>query len=185
MAGHDPRRVPPFGHLGIEGRVRLPPDYRGLPRPSSASCAKASAARPYYLRFPLVSVSQKMISDGYAHRSIALRSQMRLSWLLQSPPRGGPQENRIVYVREPCDFITRVVSISMKTLCSCQGARGRAPGAGCWERRRPVGPLLPEPDFDLVYSLPRKEVIQPHVPVRLPCYDFTPLTLHTFDASAP
>ena len=33
--------------------------------------------------------------------------------------------------------------------------------------------------------LPRKEVIQPHVPVRLPCYDFTPLTLHTFDASAP
>ena len=33
--------------------------------------------------------------------------------------------------------------------------------------------------------LPRKEVIQPHLPVRLPCYDFTPLTLHTFDASAP
>ena len=32
-------------------------------------------------------------------------------------------------------------------------------------------------------NLPRKEVIQPHVPVRLPCYDFTPLTLHTFDAS--
>ena len=34
-------------------------------------------------------------------------------------------------------------------------------------------------------TLPRKEVIQPHLPVRLPCYDFTPLTLHTFDASAP
>ena len=33
------------------------------------------------------------------------------------------------------------------------------------------------------YGLPRKEVIQPHLPVRLPCYDFTPLTLHTFDAS--
>ena len=33
--------------------------------------------------------------------------------------------------------------------------------------------------------LPRKEVIQPHLPVRLPCYDFTPLTLHTFDASVP
>ena len=36
-----------------------------------------------------------------------------------------------------------------------------------------------------VSCLPRKEVIQPHLPVRLPCYDFTPLTLHTFDASAP
>ena len=37
----------------------------------------------------------------------------------------------------------------------------------------------------LFSCLPRKEVIQPHLPVRLPCYDFTPLTLHTFDASAP
>ena len=26
-------------------------------------------------------------------------------------------------------------------------------------------------------------MIQPHVPVRLPCYDFTPLTLHTLGAS--
>ena len=34
-----------------------------------------------------------------------------------------------------------------------------------------------------VSCLPRKEVIQPHLPVRLPCYDFTPLTLHTFGAS--
>ena len=25
-----------------------------------------------------------------------------------------------------------------------------------------------------------KEVIQPHLPVRLPCYDFTPLTKRTF-----
>jgi hypothetical protein len=31
----------------------------------------------------------------------------------------------------------------------------------------------------------RKEVIQPHVPVRLPCYDLTPLTEHTFDTLLP
>ena len=31
----------------------------------------------------------------------------------------------------------------------------------------------------------RKEVFQPHLPVRLPCYDFTPLAPHTFDASPP
>ena len=37
--------------------------------------------------------------------------------------------------------------------------------------------------FSLRMCLPRKEVIQPHLPVRLPCYDFTPLTLHTFGAS--
>ena len=40
-------------------------------------------------------------------------------------------------------------------------------------------------EVSLPRALPRKEVIQPHLPVRLPCYDFTPLTLHTFDASAP
>ena len=31
----------------------------------------------------------------------------------------------------------------------------------------------------------RKEVIQPHVPVRLPCYDFTPIIDPTFDSSLP
>ena len=30
-------------------------------------------------------------------------------------------------------------------------------------------------------DLPRKEVIQPHLPVRLPCYDFVPITDPTFD----
>ena len=34
-----------------------------------------------------------------------------------------------------------------------------------------------------VRSLLRKEVIQPHLPVRLPCYDFTPITDPTFDSS--
>jgi hypothetical protein len=29
-------------------------------------------------------------------------------------------------------------------------------------------------------SLPEKEVIQPHLPVRLPCYDFTPVTRSIF-----
>ena len=28
----------------------------------------------------------------------------------------------------------------------------------------------------------RKEVIHPHLPVRIPCYDFTPITVHTLDA---
>ena len=28
-----------------------------------------------------------------------------------------------------------------------------------------------------------KEVIQPHLPIRLPCYDFTPVTNPTFDCA--
>ncbi len=35
--------------------------------------------------------------------------------------------------------------------------------------------LTPDPWFLL-----RKEVIQPQVPLRLPCYDFIPITIHTF-----
>jgi hypothetical protein len=31
----------------------------------------------------------------------------------------------------------------------------------------------------------RKEVIQPQVPLRLPCYDFTPVTNHTMDGCLP
>jgi hypothetical protein len=33
--------------------------------------------------------------------------------------------------------------------------------------------------------LPRKEVIQPQLPLRLPCYDFTPITDPTFDSCLP
>ena len=35
---------------------------------------------------------------------------------------------------------------------------------------------LPKQPFFL-----RKEVIQPHLPIRLPCYDFTPIIRPTFD----
>ena len=34
----------------------------------------------------------------------------------------------------------------------------------------------------LGHKLLRKEVIQPHLPIRLPCYDFTPVIGPTFDS---
>lgn len=36
-----------------------------------------------------------------------------------------------------------------------------------------------------IMVLLRKEVIQPHLPVRLPCYDFVPIADPTFDGSLP
>ena len=41
-------------------------------------------------------------------------------------------------------------------------------------------PLL---NFFSFLLLPRKEVIHPHVPVGIPCYDFTPIIKPTFDSS--
>ena len=35
----------------------------------------------------------------------------------------------------------------------------------------------------LLYSFLRKEVIQPHLPIRLPCYDFTPVINPAFGSS--
>ena len=34
-------------------------------------------------------------------------------------------------------------------------------------------------------GFPRKEVIQPQLPLRLPCYDFTPIINPTLDGSLP
>ena len=36
---------------------------------------------------------------------------------------------------------------------------------------------------DILQQILRKEVIQPHLPIRLPCYDLVPLTPHTFGGS--
>ena len=66
--------------------------------------------------------------------------------------------------------------------------RPRGPGAAGTYPWRDIYRTGSCPPFELKFVslrtyLPRKEVIQPHLPVRLPCYDFTPLTLHTFGAS--
>ena len=37
--------------------------------------------------------------------------------------------------------------------------------------------------FEDNHVLLRKEVIQPHLPIRLPCYDLTPIIEPTFDSS--
>ena len=119
--------------------MRLPRDYRGLPRPSSAPCAKASAVRPEYLRGP---------------RPLRLPINLVFSREISS-------SSRYAALRVPCCDSVRAT-----------GA-GRCGGGG----RQTLRQASPSP------FLPRKEVIQPHLPVRLPCYDFTPLTLHTFGAS--
>ena len=50
---------------------------------------------------------------------------------------------------------------------------GRLSGLSC-RPSRAVRPRLKSSPFDSDL-LPRKEVIQPHLPIRLPCYDFTPV----------
>src|SRR5437764_4968763 len=61
--------------------------------------------------------------------------------------------------------------------------RGRARDL-CRKRKLPGMAILPAIGA-LAKRLPRKAVIQPQLPLRLPCYDFTPVTSPTFDGSLP
>ena len=56
-----------------------------------------------------------------------------------------------------------------------------APASALASRPRPAVSSTWDPDgFPCRPALPRKEVIQPHLPIRLPCYDFTPVIGLTF-----
>ena len=51
------------------------------------------------------------------------------------------------------------------------------------QENKPAQPQQAIPVVSHNNGLPRKEVIQPHLPVRLPCYDFVPIANPTFDHS--
>ena len=61
-------------------------------------------------------------------------------------------------------------------------------GTGVSPRRIATGKLVTNllitkqyNQFPYLFLFLRKEVIQPHLPIRLPCYDFTPVINPTFD----
>ena len=71
---------------------------------------------------------------------------------------------------------------SLRDLCSLKTRQCRKAYASPMPRlrsslhiRSPFGLLL------CSLSIPRKEVIQPHLPIRLPCYDFTPVIAPALD----
>jgi hypothetical protein len=73
------------------------------------------------------------------------------------------------------------VSIAQKKLNNHSEALQRPPAATAAHPNTEAEPLK---NGEHVLLL-RKEVIQPHLPVRLPCYDFVPIASPTFDHSPP
>ena len=111
-----------------------------------------------------------------------------IGYRIPRPPRKGGVAIRcfsLLQYRLRIDRI-RIFDPSRYAALKVRGGDPRGPGAA-GPGTRCAGRVCPAPSVQVFLSgevvLPRKEVIQPHVPVRLPCYDFTPLTLHTFDAS--
>ena len=163
VTGNGSRRVYPFGDPRVKGYVPLAAAYRSLSRPSAASSAKASTVCPYHL-----------LLDGWCFT------------YTRGPSRAACDQMR--------SSLKRKIS-SLSRYAALKVRRGRALRTG---HRAPWGATRDASGTDgdrpvkkcrcvllAEVILPRKEVIQPHLPVRLPCYDFTPLTLHTFGTSLP
>ena len=52
-------------------------------------------------------------------------------------------------------------------------------------QRSNVGVTYESLEAEASSETPRKEVIQPQVPLRLPCYDFAPVTDHSLVSALP
>ena len=169
------RRVAPFGHLGISACVPLPRAYRSLPRPSSPPCAQA---------FPTCLHSLDSNSFSYQIRAIYTSEtiQKRIASLrcLDS--------FRMRVVRRPCWISTIMLSFGCQT--AVPGYPYGAPGQ---KKKTGLSVVVVRAGDTRALSVQRadllacsvKEVIQPQVPLRLPCYDFAPVTRLAFGGLLP
>ena len=171
MTGLATGRVSPFGHPGITAHVQLPQAYRSLSRPSSPLDAKASTV--CLIAFDLNFSCRVQPCDRAGTTGVDS----------SHPACSHPGTRKRAPARQQANH----------PFVDCQRA-GRIPS-----RKREPGPAKKKccelasgrvratsEDFRLGASIERtrrsrKEVIQPQVPLRLPCYDFAPVTELTFD----
>ena len=169
---------------------------QGIRRAPCISCPRSPAGAP--CDYPCFSMYDMMdVAIGSGGTPLAGRRHSRFVICRSSHSLSDRKD--LLKVRWRIDFENRLVSVGgippERFLLAMRLSRyaGRTPGTG-YRGRGPTGGTggLRAPgahrnmrfeSLGFLRCLPRKEVIQPHVPVRLPCYDFTPLALHTFDAS--
>jgi hypothetical protein len=147
-----------FPHSEIPGSKigqHLPRAYRSRPRPSSALGAKASTVCPSSL-------------DHEEHFVLPLWSFQGARALLCAQKRKPASSAGLSKLSSDCSVEVDVISrrARHRTIVMIIERAERLPGV--------IAPVFP-----------RKEVIQPQLPLRLPCYDFTPVTNPTFDGSLP
>ena len=147
-------QVFPFGYLRVSACLQLVVAFRSLPRPSSALSAKASTVCPYSLDL--------------------------LSSILMAGPSSSLFRNSRFSVRN-CFLLLFQKNFFHYTLCSFQRPSFEFTLSSSLKIKQLIAPSSPDVDYCPLEQLLRKEVIQPHLPIRLPCYDFTPIIDSTFD----
>lgn len=177
VTAHDDCRVSPFGHPRIKARLTAP---RGLSRPPTSFIGSWCQG---IHRAPLKTWPQMLASTVQFSNN-------------DQPPATPTEPAEFTGAGIPKDGQQPVPSDTQQRARPSQPAvltfhtpKGqysqRTTGSLC--RIVNVPPMSNRARHLLAvgYVLLRKEVIQPHLPVRLPCYDFVPIASPTFDSSLP
>ena len=174
MTGIAPRRVPPFGHPGINACVPLPPAYRSLPRPSSPPCAQASPTCPRSLDYSIGSCPTPLRQAEHARSTSSDAMVAVLHCEIAFSRDDSHPTNHYHY---PLSNSVRVAALReappLMQIIECESrCRGGRQSVGLSIHKGPT-------------HRSGKEVIQPQVPLRLPCYDFAPVTALAFGGLSP
>ena len=120
---------------------------------------------------PTRGTGHEQFSDDDCQPTFHQRDTHHKQWtLVPSGPNSVPH-HRSLTTGDPMPAFHPHEQTRPKTLCS---------GHGSGHPHQPHHRTGQAPEMLL-----RKEVIQPHLPVRLPCYDFVPIASPTFDSSLP
>ena len=155
-------RFPHSDILGSTLACQLPEAYRRLQRPSSALHTKASTERPKTptkQKNDTPTQHMQACQDARVHYTIPKHHTNTPTNRQQTP--STHQERHGHNTQEPNSMPSIPITVPHPTTTPPNTGK-ELHGTGL---------------------LPRKEVIQPHLPVRLPCYDFVPITNPTFEHS--
>ena len=151
---HHTRPVPGFRAVGGSSERYQPAATRATPPPTGSDATRSDPDETTFRLFPQDPTACPADPSPAANRS---HPEPRRAWRTRSPPARKPANSRCSTLEHRPPLVR-------------QGQRAWTPST-THDRRCGCQMLL------------RKEVIQPHLPVRLPCYDLVPIASPTFDSS--
>ena len=209
MTRHHSCRVSPFGHPRITARLTAP---RGISQPPTSfigsqcqgihhaplNTYNTKPKNEFFRKIAHQHTQQQPTPEGPSHTSCALDARNHYPQIKHhTPPPKMEQQHADTHQRRchPHQRGTGLLSQS-PIVCSAVSSPTNPSPAKRLSLHPPdthYRPWLTYPNRTTAHDhaddggiesvLLRKEVIQPHLPVRLPCYDFVPIASPTFDHS--